>query len=276
MSVLSTRKVRHGIAAAATAVALLAIPIGIALPAQAAPPELPVAKYVALGDSLAAGQGNGAPLDDCGRTGAGYANGIDALPRMNLLRNAGCSGATIGDVAATQLGQINRGTTLVTITAGAGDLGIGAVYAACIPDPNTPACAQAVGAATALLQSGQIGVRLAGLVTAVHERSPRADILVTGYPIPFDPQVPGLATTVNAAVAALNAQLGGAVAQLVPVAPVGYVDVTLAFAGHGAGGSDPWLGQNPGDPVSFLHPNAAGYAAYTDAVFAAYLVAAGS
>lgn len=276
MSVLSARKVRHGIAAAATAVALLAIPFGIALPAQAAPPELPVAKYVALGDSIAAGQGNGTPLDACVRTGAGYANGIDALPRMNLLRNVGCSGATIIDVADTQLGAVNRGTTLVTITAGAGDLGIGAVYAACIPDPAAPLCGQAVGTALATLQSGVIADRMASLITAVHERAPRADILVTGYPLPFDAALPGLPAQVNGAVALLNANIAGAVTGLAPVAPVGYVDVTVAFADHGAGGAEPWLGQDPADPVTFLHPNADGYAAYTDAVYSAYLVAVAS
>ncbi|WP_022890772.1 SGNH/GDSL hydrolase family protein [Agromyces italicus] len=276
MSALSTRKARHGIVAAAAAVALLAIPIGIALPAQAAPPQTSVAKYVALGDSLAAGQGTGTPLDACLRTGAGYANGLDALPRINLLRNPGCSGASIGDVADSQLGQVNRGTTLVTITAGAGDLDVGAVYAACAPDPTSPSCEFAYGQALSTLQSGVIGERLATLIAAVSERSPRTDILVTGYPLPFDDVVPGLPQQINDAVGLLNANIAGAVASLAQAVPVGYVDVTEAFADHGAGSADPWLGQNPGDPITFLHPNAAGYAAYTNVVHAAYLVAVAS
>ncbi|MFE6963930.1 GDSL-type esterase/lipase family protein [Agromyces sp. NPDC057679] len=276
MSALSTRKARNGIVAAAAAVALLAIPIGIALPAQAAPPETAVAKYVALGDSIAAGQGAGIPLDACLRTGAGYANGLDAIPRINLLRNAGCSGASIADVAAGQLGQVNRGTTLVTITAGAGDLDIGGVYAACFPDPAVPACVAAVVAAQQTLESGVIGERLTALLIATHERSPRAQILVTGYPLPFGGATQGFLGVIDQAVAALDAQIAGAVAAAAGLGgvPAGYVDVTAAFAGHSAVSADPWLGSNPADPVTFLHPNAAGYAAYTGIVHDAYLAVA--
>lgn len=276
MSALSTRRARNGIVAAAAAVALLAIPIGLALPAQAAPQQTSVAKYVALGDSIAAGQGAGTPLDACLRTGAGYADGLDDLPRINLLRNAGCSGDTIDEVAAGQLGQINRGTTLITITAGAGDLDIGGVYAACFPDPNTLPCAAAVGAAQATLQSGVIGQRLTALLIAAHERSPRAQILVTGYPLPFGGASQGFLGVIDQAVAALDAQVAGAVAAAAGLGgvPAGYVDVTGAFAAHSAVSADPWLGANPADPVTFLHPNAAGYAAYTDAVHDAYLAVA--
>lgn len=274
MSALSARKARNGIVAAAAAVALLAIPFGIALPAQAAPPQTAVAKYVALGDSIAAGQGAGIPLDACLRTGEGYANGLDAIPRINLLRNAGCSGAAIGDVADSQLGQVNRGTTLVTITAGAGDLDIGGVYAACFPDPTVPACVAAVVAAQETLQSGVIAQRLGELILAVHERAPRADILVTGYPLPFGGATQGFLGVIDGAVAQLDAQIAGAVAAATLAgAPVGFVDVTTVFAAHSAISADPWLGQNAADPVTFLHPNAAGYAAYTEAVHSAYLLA---
>lgn len=273
MNAPSPRPARRGIVAAALASVLLAIPIGFASPAQAAPPEHPVAKYVALGDSLAAGQGAGVPLDACLRTGAGYANLLDEMPRLNLLRNAGCSGATIGDVAGSQLGQVNRGTTFVTITAGAGDLGIGDVYAACVPDPSSLACAAAYGAAVEVLESGAVTTRMSGLVAAVHARSPQAQILVTGYPIPFDGAVPGLPTLIDQAVATLNGQVAAGVASAAATgSPTVFVPVADAFAGHGAeAGPAAWLGSNPLDPVTFLHPNAAGYAAYAEVVHDAYL-----
>jgi lysophospholipase L1-like esterase len=112
-----------GIAAAAI-IALVAIPAGIAGPAAAAPPSSPsssstVAKYVALGDSVAAGQGAGGYVDACLRSPSGYPALLDAAPRTNLLRNSSCSGATIADVAADQLSEVNRGTSLVTLTVGA-------------------------------------------------------------------------------------------------------------------------------------------------------------
>ena len=112
-------------------VALVALLLGVTAPAYAAPPTTPVLKYVALGDSYAAGQGAGDPLDSCLRSDAAYPVLLDAESRTNLLRTAACSGATIADVATTQLSQVNRGTTLVTLTVGANDLGAGAAYTVC-------------------------------------------------------------------------------------------------------------------------------------------------
>ena len=45
-----------------------------------------------------------------------------------------------------------------------------------------------------------------------------------------------------------------------------YVDVTEAFAGHGIGSKKPFI--NAEGPDAY-HPNAAGYRAYTKAIFAA-------
>jgi lysophospholipase L1-like esterase len=259
---------RRIIAIAAAAAALLALPLGAA-PAFADQPA-PVAKYVAIGDSYAAGQGAGAPLDSCLRTSSGYASLIDAVPRFNLLRLPACSGATIAQVSALQVGQVNQGTTLVTITAGANDLNIGGVYAVCAPAPTSLACVQAVGAAQAAV--GAVGPKMAALIGSVASRSPHATIVVTGYPEPFgagavalDP----LAGTVNAATDLLNAQLAGAV-QFEAAAGVRVVFAPISFGPHAiAGGDVPWLGADPTDPVSFFHPNALGYAAYRDAILAA-------
>ena len=258
---------RRIIAIAAVAVALLALPLGAA-PAFAAQPA-PVAKYVALGDSYAAGQGAGAPLDSCLRTTLGYASQLGAIPRFNLLRLPACSGAKIDQVSAQQLTQVNQGTTLVTITAGANDLNIGGVYAACAPDETSVACQQATAAAVAAIPT--VGPKMAGLIGGVHARSPRATIVVTGYPEPFGAAVASgdhLAAIVNAATDALDAQLGGAV-QAEAAAGVPVVFVPISFGAHAIGGGDmPWLGGDPTDPVTFFHPNALGYAAYRDAILA--------
>jgi lysophospholipase L1-like esterase len=259
---------RRIIAIAAAAAALLALPLGAA-PAFAAAPA-PVAKYVALGDSYAAGQGAAAPLDSCLRTTLGYASQIDAVPRFNLLRLPACSGATIDQVSAQQLGQVNRGTTLVTITAGANDLNIGGVYAACAPDETSVACQQAVAAALAAIPT--VGPKMAGLIGAVHARSPRATIVVTGYPEPFGAAAAAadpLSGLVNAATEALDAQLAAAV-QAEAAAGVPAVFVPISFGAHAIGGGDvPWLGGDPTNPRMFFHPNALGYAAYRDAILAA-------
>jgi len=259
---------RRIIAIAAAAAALLALPFGAA-PAFAGQPA-PVAKYVALGDSYAAGQGAAAPLDSCLRTTLGYASQIDAIPRFNLLRLPACSGATIDQVSAQQLSQVNQGTTLVTITAGANDLNIGGVYAACAPDETSVGCQQATAAAIAAIPT--VGPKMAGLIGGVHERSPRATIVVTGYPEPFGAAYASgdaLAALVNGATDALDAQLGGAV-QAEAAAGVPVVFAPISFGAHAiAGGDVPWLGADPTDPVTFFHPNALGYSAYRDAILAA-------
>ncbi|MEF3403644.1 SGNH/GDSL hydrolase family protein [Agromyces sp. CCNWLW203] len=265
-----------GIAAAAI-IALVAIPAGIAGPAAAVPPSSPpsssssaVAKYVALGDSVAAGQGAGGYIDACLRSPSGYPALLDAAPRTNLLRNASCSGATIADVAASQLSQVNRGTTLVTLTVGANEVDLTGILVACTPPSPVEACIAAVGAAQAYLASGKLATDVSGLVAVIADRSPGAEILVTGYAIPFAPGYSPLTDDVNALTAVMNGLIRAGVAG---VAASGidaeYVDVTPLFAGHGVGSVDPWLGADPSDPLSFLHPNAAGYLAYRDAILAA-------
>ena len=251
-------------------VALVALLLGATAPAYAAPPTTPVQKYVALGDSYAAGQGASAPLDSCLRSGAAYPVLLDAEPRTNLLRTAACSGATIADVASTQLSQVNRGTTLVTLTVGANDLGAGAVYAVCTPDPTTAACAAAVAAVQQLLQSGVIAQDLAALIGAIAERSPNAHIVVTDYPMPFVPGYSPATDAVNAATIGLNDQISGAVQGAAWAgASVELASVELAFFGHQVGDGDPWLGADPTDALTFLHPTSTGQAVYRAAILGA-------
>ena len=227
-------------------VALVALLLGVTAPAYAAPPTTPVLKYVALGDSYAAGQGAAAPMDSCLRSDAAYPVLLDAEPRTNLLRTGACSGATIADVATTQLSLVNRGTTLVTLTVGANDVGAGAVYAICAPDPTTAACAEAIVAVQQLLMSEVIARNLAGLIGAIAERAPNAHIVVTDYPIPFVPGYSPATDAVNAATIGLNDNIDGAV----QAAAFGGVSVELAsvewaYFGHQVGDCRPVVGRRP-------------------------------
>jgi hypothetical protein len=81
---------------------------------------------------------------------------------------------------------------------------------------------------------------------------------------------------VNDATDALNAAIQVAVATAgAQGAHVAYADVVAAFAAHGVQllpgvPSDPWFGTDPvNDPAGFLHPNLAGYTAYTQVILAA-------
>ncbi|WP_344377253.1 SGNH/GDSL hydrolase family protein [Agromyces tropicus] len=269
MSARSNRRSRIVGSTAGAIVALVAMLFGATAPATAAQPD-PIQRYVALGDSYAAGQGAGIPLDACLRSDAAYPVLLDAVPRINLLRQPACSGATISDVASTQLSQVNRGTTLVTLTVGGNDLGAGEVFAVCAPDPESFACATAVAEAQQLLASGVIGQELGGLLLAIAERAPNARIVVTDYPIPFVAGWSTLTDTVNAATAALDAQIAAAATGAAGAgANVHYTSLTLAYLGHQVGDVDPWLGSDQFDALTFLHPTTTGQGVYRDAILVA-------
>src|ERR1700712_1174706 len=81
-----------------TALALL---LGAAVPASAGSgsDERSVNyRYVALGDSYAAGRGAGSYLDDCLHTRASYPRLLDKFRGITLTRDASCNGATTVDV----------------------------------------------------------------------------------------------------------------------------------------------------------------------------------
>ncbi|WP_374976542.1 SGNH/GDSL hydrolase family protein [Microbacterium trichothecenolyticum] len=279
------RRILAALAAAALGLGLIGAG---AASATAAPPE-PVAKYVALGDSIAAGQGGGVPLDSCARTDGGYAAQLDDVPRINLLRNAACTGATIEDTWA-QLSQVNRGTTLVTLTVGANDLGLDAVYAQCATVPNGGDLNACLAAVQGVIQRAPGLIEpLAMLIGATAQRAPNATIVVTGYPYLLEPvnmercleflsiancqALSSLAVAVNTATATLNGAIQAAVAGAQGNgANVVYADVVGAFAGHGVqlvpeAPSDPWWGLDPvNDPAGFLHPTYAGYTAYAQVI----------
>jgi lysophospholipase L1-like esterase len=250
------------------AAALFAIPL-TAAPAYAGPPPQ-IEKYVALGDSYAAGQGAGSYSDTCLRSPSGYAAQLDAVPGYNLLRQPACSGALLDDVLGSQISAVNRGTTLVTITAGANDLGIAQAFAACAPDPTSQACQAALAAGSAAI--GTIAPKMGALIGAVQARAPHATIVVTGYPTPFtsayaaaDPIAGVVDMTAGALNSALQAAVAGAAAQgaAVRFAPV-------SFGEHAIGGTQAlWLGADLTEVVGFMHPTTEGYTAYRDAILAA-------
>ncbi|WP_427129420.1 SGNH/GDSL hydrolase family protein [Pseudarthrobacter sp. S9] len=244
-----------GLAAMALALGFTAVPAGAASPIA----------YVALGDSYAAGQGAGPYLDPvCLRSASSYPADADVKKSVRLVTNAGCSGATTLDVAATQLKKLEKSTDVVTITAGGNDLNTTAVLAACAPNPGSPDCAAAVAFASSMI--GTVGGRLVALVQAVRSSAPNAKIVLTGYPYLFAP-VDEFTAKANAVTLGLN----GVIFTAAQATGALYVDVTGAFAGHAANSVDPWINYNPAaplDPANF-HPNAAGYQGYYSALLTA-------
>lgn len=218
------------VSAALTVIAAVGLTLGTAMPASAsgwhAPNEHSL-RYVALGDSYAAGQAT-----DCTHTASSYPLLLDRLPRVQLVSDVSCAGATTSDVIATQVGAVNPSIGLVTITVGANDLDVAGLYAVCAADPASPTCAAAIQTREAQLPA------LYGNLIATYSRiaaaSPKATILITGYaPLvstgPLYSAEQGLNSTIQSAVSSVAAA----------GAHISYVNV--AFPGHTVDSPDPWF-----------------------------------
>jgi lysophospholipase L1-like esterase len=238
-----------------------------AVPAEAAEKT----RYIALGDSYAAGQGAGPYLDDCFRSENTYSELAAELKVIKLDRNVACSGNTTQDVVDTQLRRLSKNTELVTITAGGNNLRVGDIFSRCgaaLLDPSAvPLCAGATAFAAAQISSQRLAADVAAMIRSVKEAAPNAKIVVTGYPYLYDPVVPNandpLSLFISTATPLVDG-LNGSIAAAAYAAGAKYVDVRAAFAGHGINSADPWINldlQNPTSPDNF-HPNAEGYKAY--------------
>jgi lysophospholipase L1-like esterase len=176
---------------------------------------------------------------------------------------------------------LNSDTRLVTLTVGAANLGLSAVAAACLPTP-TQQCEIAILNAQGPLgdcpgAESQLGRDLTDLYAKVADAAPRARIVVTGYPLLFEPpnastpkNTAEIITAVNEATTTLNCVIERSVAMANDAdINIHYVDVTEEFAGHGI-----VIGSTKQDfiytagPEAF-HPTAEGYRAYAAAISAA-------
>ena len=289
--------VRRRQSAFAAGLATLAMALGFtAIPADAAPP--PDVDYVALGDSYTAGTGAGpfAQTFPCDQTTGGYVDILNDSPIVTLVDNEACHGALLTQAtwdgvtsvqdqlaALVDSGALSEDTELVSLTAGANDLGFANIIGICATQSPT-ACENAVNTATSEGSLLALTEALAETYAAIQAAAPDATIVVFGYPLLFDttdPVVPlpiPLASQelINLGTLAIN----GAIEDAVDLAnneydtSVVYVDVTKRFAGHEVNSTDPWIffgtyldanGMPQLDPRSF-HPNRDGHRAYASAL----------
>ena len=73
--------------------------------------------------------------------------------------------------------------------------------------PDAGRVPRALNDAAFYLNSGQVPAELGALIAAIDSRSPRATIVVTGYPVPFAPGISLVTDNVNQLVELLNTQL---------------------------------------------------------------------
>ncbi|MDQ0730991.1 SGNH/GDSL hydrolase family protein [Arthrobacter sp. B1I2] len=286
---------RRRIPAFAAGLASLAIALGAAaIPAEAAPQARDV-DYVALGDSYTAGIGAG-PYDateTCIQTSGGYVDMVGKTGRVDLLVNAACSGAELAGGPTSVAAQLSDPKTLaalsdaelVSITAGANDLGFAQIIGICATLSPTD-CENAVRAATSEASLHALTLALAGTYKAIQAAAPDAKIVVLGYPLLFDTTDPAVTLPIPLASQKLinfgTIAINGAIEDAVSFANnkygtnAVYVDVTNRFAGHEVNSGDPWIffaayvnatGTVQLDPRSF-HPNEDGHRAYASALLA--------
>jgi lysophospholipase L1-like esterase len=173
-----------------------------AAPAGAqATPRLDV---VALGDSTAAGTGAGDY--EPGTEQACYRSRNSASTilvnkfkkhgaKVNFV-NVTCSGAAIADLRKTfkgeppQLNALRRDTDLVTLTIGGNDVALAEFGNACLQGDCTGAATTAI-----LDRIPDVTPTLRGLLAEIKQRSPRAQIILTGYgrAVTNGPNTPGVA-----------------------------------------------------------------------------------
>jgi len=226
-------------------------------------PRQPLTKstrYVALGDSFAAGMGGGGETGKCRSSAASYPSVFTRESGVDLVVNAACSGATTSDLLRNQLIALDDRTDLVTVSIGGNDLGVAAIASDCAAG-KAASCRSQLTSALSLLNV--LPDRLATVYDAIVQAAPNARIAVTGYALMYDASDPnakdfGMAAAINAATIGLNQVIADAVeAERAKGAPMTFIGVD--FAGHAIGDAKPWVHTSG---VDAFHPTADGYAEY--------------
>ena len=266
-------------------------------PAGAATQRQPELSYVALGDSFTAAPGipetDGS--DGCLRSSRNYPSLVAERLEDDYdieLADRSCSGADTSSLAGEQaigreprppqLDALDRDTDLVTLSIGGNDFGVflrlvGGCVALSAEDPEGSPCRDAAEGRGDLLAEtqSQIEGRLVRAIEEVERRSPRAQLLVVGYPqlAPARGACPELLPLASGDVQFARGVNRGLTANLARAArrtDTSYVDVWRASEGHDICADEPWVnGQTgvQGGAIPF-HPLPAGQHAIADLVLA--------
>lgn len=241
------------------------------------------ARYVALGDSVAAGLGlNGTPTTGeaalCGRSAEAYANKVAADKQLKLT-NVACSGATAGDLFTSQdvngqkIGaQLNAafgdGTPkYMSITAGANDAHWATFIGKCLADTCGSSSDDMTAAAYRAFLQAKLYYAFANIrVRTAFSTPPK--VVITGYYNPTSPACSVVDQRLSADEVSwikkqtdlLNQSIQSVASSFSSFVSFAPVD----FTGHDICSLDSWI-QRPGDKAPF-HPTAAGQAAIAQAV----------
>jgi lysophospholipase L1-like esterase len=282
------RTLVRGTAAFGAAIALTA---GTALPAAAHSSQGSHGSrgYVALGDSYTSGPAIPVQVDaNCARSSSNYPNLVTAQLRRAALTDVSCAGATTTQMWQAQgtnppqLDAVTKGTDLVTLQIGGNDIGFGTIIGTCAhvaatAPTGSPCRAYYNASGTDQLEASiaQTAPKIAAVLADIHQRAPRADVVVVGYPdllpdsgVGCRPAVP-FADGDFAYLRDTEKKLNTMLAQQARAAHAGYVDTYTPTIGHDMC-TDPgvrWIEPlTPASPAAPAHPNALGEQAMAGAV----------
>lgn len=265
---------------AAIAVVLAATAVVGPSPAAAgAPPGQAALRYVALGDSSAAGPLIPNQIDaTCARSDRGWPQVLAARLGAELT-NATRSGATTNDLAGRQYGTVppqfdalRSDTELVTLAIGANDINLASAFQECASQggPSGRTCQERYtvgGVDQFAARIEATAPKVAAALEAIHRASPAAEVVVVGYLTywrpggcyPEDPYTGVDADYIQATFDRLMAMLADQAARH----GASYVDIRTPSAGHDV--CEPparrWVeGAVPAAPAYPYHPNATGMA----------------
>lgn len=226
----------------------------------AATPPKPLT-YAALGDSYVA-----APLvpvtdfaNGCFRSSGNY----PALVAEQLgatLDDRSCAAAQTVDLGTSQqaevpaqLSAVKADTDLVTLGIGGNDGGLFRQLVGTCPqvraqDPDGAPCRDAMtatGQDKLLATLAGTGVKVTAALRTVHQKAPKATVLVVGYPTIVEPGQACTKLPLAAGDYAYVARIGRALNAMLRTAAGAtgstYVDVAAASKGHGVCSDDPWI-----------------------------------
>ncbi|MQY14570.1 Lipase 2 [Streptomyces sp. RB5] len=277
---------RAAVALAVSGAAALVVG-GTAVPAQADPAE----HYVALGDSYTSGPRIPTQVDvACERSDQNYPSLTAKALGVATFEDASCGGARTTHMWEAQganppqLDAIDKKTTLVTVGISGNDIGFGEIIGTCtvlsFTDPTGNPCQRqytATGEDVLATRIADARTKVDAVLDAIHERSPRARVVVVGYPVIVPDDGVGCWPAVQMAAGdipylrdtekRLNAMLADAAAHN----RAAYTDTYASTVGHDICKSpaDRWVEPLvPASPAGSFHPNAKGEAAMADAVVA--------
>lgn len=178
----------------------LALTAAVAGPVSAAAPQDHghgnATRYVALGDSYTSGPAIPTQVDaNCARSDHNYPSLVAAADSVADFTDVSCGGATTVEMwkpqgtNGPQLDALNHDTTLVTLQIGGNDIGFGSIIATCAgltaTNPLGSPCKDHFGAGGVdqlTLNVLKTAPKVSEVLRAIHQRSPRARVVVVGYP----------------------------------------------------------------------------------------------